>query len=49
MRSTLPHREITIAYLARVNGIPPGTISLNIKVLLNGIPELKKQMRNKSN
>ena len=41
--------DITIAYLARINSIPPGTISMNVQYLLKAFPELKKQMRNKSN
>lgn len=40
--------DITIAYLARINSIPPGTISMNVQYLLKAFPELKKQMR-KSN
>ena len=41
--------EITIAYLARINSIPPGTISMNVKALLDNIPGLKElMMKNES-
>jgi len=36
---------ITIEYLAKINSISPGTISMNIQYLLKAFPELKKQYR----
>ena len=38
---------ITIEYLARINGISPGTLNMNIQYLLKAMPDLKKQYRNK--
>lgn len=36
--------RISISYIAKATGIPPRTISLNVKALLESMPELKKYM-----
>lgn len=37
-------KPISIHYIAKVTGIPPRTISLNIGYLLDAMPELKELM-----
>ena len=40
-------KQISIYYIAKVMGIPPRTISLNVKVLEN-IPAVKEFLRKKN-
>lgn len=37
-------KPISIHYIAEVTGIPQRTISLNVKALLDNLPDLRKKM-----